>query len=100
NLYYWSRESAASSAEIDYLIQDDQQLIPVEVKSGSAGKMRSLHQFMHEKPWKTAVRFYAGPATQSHIDTKTTQGYPVCYTLLSLPFYLISQVHACIQENK
>lgn len=92
-LYYWSRESASSSAEVDYIIQDNQQLIPIEVKAGSEGKMRSLHQFMYEKSWKIAIRLYSGPASHSDINVKTTQGHAVYYELFSLPFYLISQIY-------
>lgn len=92
-LYYWSRESASSSAEVDYIIQDNQRLIPIEVKAGSEGKMRSLHQFMYEKSWKIAIRLYSGSASYRDINIKTTQGHAVCYELLSLPFYLISQIY-------
>ena len=92
-LYYWSRESQSSNAEIDYIIQDNQQLIPIEVKAGSEGALRSLHQFMHEKPWKIAIRFYSGQALRNNINVKTTQGNAVQYELLSLPFYLIGEVY-------
>lgn len=95
-LYYWNRESASSNAEIDYLIQDNQRLIPIEVKAGSAGRLRSLHQLMSEKPWKIAVRFYAGMALRSPIHLKTTSGSDVKYELISLPFYLIHQVYRLI----
>lgn len=43
DLYYWSREAKNSNAEVDYLIEKQNQIIPIEVKSGSAGKLKSLH---------------------------------------------------------
>lgn len=92
-LYYWAREERGASAEIDYLIQDNQRLIPIEVKAGSEGRLRSLHQFMDEKPWRQAIRFYAGPIDQRTIHMKTTSGNPVEYELLSLPFYLLEQTY-------
>ncbi len=95
-LYYWSRELASSSAEIDYLIQENQQLIPIEVKAGVEGKLRSLHQFMSEKPWKRAVRFYAGSIQRDHIQSKTTTGVLNDYELISLPFYLLGQIDRLI----
>src|SRR3990167_4936234 len=98
-LYYWSRESASSSAEVDYIIQDNQRLLPIEVKAGSEGKMRSLHQFMYEKSWKTAVRLYSGPASHCDINIKTTQGHAVNYELFSLPFYLVSQIYRLVSEK-
>lgn len=98
-LYYWSRESKSSSAEIDYLIQDNQRLIPIEVKAGSEGKMRSLHQFIHDKPWKTAIRLYTGPAARNKMKVKTTQGDLIEYELISLPLYLISQLYTHISDE-
>ncbi|MAZ77895.1 MAG: AAA family ATPase [Legionellaceae bacterium] len=93
-LYYWNREAQSASAEIDYLIQNNHQLVPVEVKAGSEGKLRSLHQFFYEKPqWKKAIRIYAGNANETRIKTKTTSGHPVEYGLISLPFYLIGQIY-------
>jgi hypothetical protein len=35
---------------VDYLMVDDGKIIPVEVKSGPAGKLRSLHLFLEEHP--------------------------------------------------
>ena len=46
NLYYWSRQAKSSTAEIDYLAVVDGRIIPVEVKSGSAGRLKSLHLFL------------------------------------------------------
>ena len=65
----------------------------MEVKAGSEGKLRSLHQFFHEKPWKRAIRFYAGPACRNKMNTKTTRGDSISYELTSLPFYLIHQIY-------
>jgi uncharacterized protein len=56
SLYYWHREAKSSSAEVDYIIQKANQIIPVEVKSGKTGSMKSLHMFMSEKKSRTGVR--------------------------------------------
>lgn len=55
-LYYWSREKVGSSAEIDFIIQQGQQIIPVEVKSGRQGKMQSMWQFFKHKNIQNGVR--------------------------------------------
>jgi predicted AAA+ superfamily ATPase len=55
-LYYWQRESQGSQAEIDYLVQRGQNVVPIEVKSGTRGKMQSLHLFLHEKNLQIGVR--------------------------------------------
>lgn len=51
-LYYWHREVPSSNAEVDYLIQKDGQVLPVEVKSSQKGSMQSLLLFMKEKNTK------------------------------------------------
>jgi predicted AAA+ superfamily ATPase len=48
NLYYWSREAKSSTAEVDYLIVRDSKIYPIEVKSGAAGKLRSLHLLLQK----------------------------------------------------
>jgi predicted AAA+ superfamily ATPase len=55
-LYYWHREKRGSSAEVDYLIEQDNQVVPVEVKSGSTGKMQSLNLFIDEKKSSKGIR--------------------------------------------
>ncbi|MDR2585507.1 MAG: DUF4143 domain-containing protein, partial [Prevotellaceae bacterium] len=55
-LYYWHRESGKSQAEVDYIIQKKGKIIPIEVKSGTSGKMQSLHLFLKEKQVEYGIR--------------------------------------------
>jgi predicted AAA+ superfamily ATPase len=55
-LYYWQRERHGSQAEIDYVVQRDGKIIPVEVKAGTKGAMQSLHLFMNEKNCEKGIR--------------------------------------------
>jgi hypothetical protein len=55
-LQFWVREKKQSSAEVDFLYPYNGKLIPIEVKSGSIGKPRSLHQFMDQAPHRTGTR--------------------------------------------
>lgn len=55
-LYCWHRETKKSQAEIDYLVQVKESVIPIEVKSGSTGSMQSLRVFMEEKHCEYGVR--------------------------------------------
>jgi predicted AAA+ superfamily ATPase len=55
-LYFWQREKRGSMAEVDYIIQKEENLVPLEVKSGTTGKMQSLRLLMVEKKMKTGVR--------------------------------------------
>jgi hypothetical protein len=55
-LHYWHRESRGSNAEVDYLIQKENDMLPIEVKSGAQGKMQSMRIFMNEKKILKGVR--------------------------------------------
>lgn len=55
-LYYWHREKRGSTAEVDYLIEQQGQVVPVEVKSGNSGKMQSLNLFIDEKKSSKGIR--------------------------------------------
>jgi predicted AAA+ superfamily ATPase len=48
-LFYWQREAKNSQAEVDYVVQIDSKIIPIEVKSGTKGSMQSLYLFLKEK---------------------------------------------------
>jgi predicted AAA+ superfamily ATPase len=86
-LFYWQREGGRPG-EIDFLIQAGGRIVPIELKSGASGAMKSLHQFMFDKKLRRAVRIDENPPSLTTIDLTTTQGDPVRYRLLSLPIYL------------
>ncbi len=79
DLYYWSRDTRGSSAEIDYVIPIGSHIIPVEVKSGSTGRMKSIRIFMQENQTKYGVRI-------SELPLKNHEN------ILSIPFYLTSEI--------
>ncbi|MBI3277189.1 MAG: ATP-binding protein [Chlamydiae bacterium] len=56
HLYYWHRESRASNAEVDYVIQNQDQIIPLEVKAGTKGQMQSLFLFLEERNLPLGIR--------------------------------------------
>ena len=49
-LYYWSRDARNSQAETDYLIEKNAEIIPIEVKSGKSGRLKSLHLLLNAFP--------------------------------------------------
>jgi predicted AAA+ superfamily ATPase len=94
-LYYWLREGI-NSAEIDYIIQHGSRLIPIEVKAGSTGSLKSLHLFMGLKKLPTALRVNSDFPSQTEVQVKDQDGSDIKYTLLSIPFYLLGQIHRLI----
>jgi hypothetical protein len=81
---FWVREKKQSSAEVDLVIPFQGLAIPVEIKSGATGSLRSLHQFVDACDHGFAVRIYGGELRTE--DTLTPAGKP--YRLLNLPYYL------------
>jgi uncharacterized protein len=79
NLFFWNREENRSSAEVDFVLSINGEIIPVEVKSGVTGRLKSLKIFMKEKKSRIGVRISASPL---EIESE----------VLSIPFYLISQL--------
>ncbi len=84
SLIFWVRQKKQSVAEIDYLMNHDGRIIPIEVKSGSSGRMKSLKIFISLAKTDIAVRFYSGKfeiTEEVAIDGKK-------FKLLNMPLYL------------
>jgi len=82
---FWVREKKQSNAEIDFLVQHLHRFVPVEVKSGPEGTLRSLHQFMDNSDNSFAVRLYSGKMSVNEIVTNSGKKYklldlPYCFT--------------------
>ena len=93
SLNFWVREKNTSSAEVDFVWPFEGKLIPIEVKSGTEGKLKSLHLYMDLVSHQMALRFYAGELT---ITEAVTPGGKK-YHLLNLPYYLVSQTDRYLQ---
>jgi len=48
-LYYWDRSAKGSEAEVDFLLESQNRIIPIEVKNSAKGRLRSLHMYMKER---------------------------------------------------
>lgn len=82
--HFWVREKKQSSSEVDLVYAIEEKVIPIEIKSGSTGSLKSLHQFIESTNHPYAVRIYAGEFEIQ--ETKTPNGVP--YLLMNLPYYL------------
>ena len=91
-LYYWQRAAKGSNAEVDYLIQHQNKVIPLEVKAGSTGSLKSLHLFMSLKKLDVAARVNSDLPSTVVVDIKDYEGKPIKYNLLSVPYYLLGQL--------
>lgn len=85
-LYYWEREKKGSMAEVDYLAQMGSHIIPLEVKAGTTGSLKSLAQFLEEKQQPFGVRFSLHPLSFHN-------------RVLSVPLYMIRQLPRLMQQT-
>jgi predicted AAA+ superfamily ATPase len=56
DLHYWQRESKNAQSEVDYVVQNKGQILPIEVKSGTKGAMQSIYLFLQEKNLNKGIR--------------------------------------------
>ena len=94
-LCYWLREKKSANAEVDYVISQANKVLPVEVKSGKSGSLKSLQQFVLKNNNNTAIRFDLNLPTildVSHITATSNGNKTVNYKLLSLPLYMVEEL--------
>lgn len=97
SLVYWLRQGRTKNAEVDYVVTCGSQVIPVEVKAGSSGSLKSLHQFLArgvkgQVARLLAVRLDANPPSHAALAHKLSDGKEVPYRLLSLPLYMVGEI--------
>jgi predicted AAA+ superfamily ATPase len=91
-LHFWVRQKKQSDAEVDFVYPYKGKLVPIEVKSGSSGKLRSLHAFMDASPLTFAIRLYGGELSVEELTTQQGKSFH----LLSLPYFLAAQIESYI----
>lgn len=84
-LFYWQRDKKGSEAEVDYLLAIAHYIIPIEVKAGPYGRLKSLHQFMDEKKTPIGIHISQNPLSLEN-------------GILSVPFYLINKLARLVKD--
>jgi len=85
---FWTRENANANARVDIVIPYKSDLLPIEVKSGAKGRLRSLNEYMDRCHHNIGIRALAN--TYSEEEGKTTKGKT--YQLLNVPYYLMGRI--------
>jgi len=92
---FWVRDAKNSRAELDFVVQTESQIVPVEVKSGHNSKIKSMHLFMEVSKHDFAIRFWNNPMQKDIIELKNGKKY----MLLSLPFYYAEVLDIILNIN-
>ncbi|WP_454936729.1 ATP-binding protein [Capnocytophaga leadbetteri] len=94
-LFYWVRKAKNAQAEVDYLATYQSEVLPIEVKAGIQGGMKSLWQFMREKKLKNAIR-----ASLENFDvfTYTDTEEEAIRTVWVCPLFALSLINKVIVD--
>ena len=85
---FWVREKSQSSSEVDLVFTYKDKIIPIEIKSGATGSLKSLHQFVEKTNHPYAVRIYAGDFKIEKAKTPNGNNY----LLMNMPYYLGTKI--------
>ena len=81
DIQYWAREKKNSHAEVDFVTQCETKILPIEVKAGAIGRLKSLQVMMQEKDLQLGIRVSQLPLA-----------FEKNKNIMSLPFYLLSEL--------
>ena len=84
-LFFWSRDKRGSSAEVDFLISHKDKVIPIEVKAGSTGRLKSLRMLLDKTNGAVGVRLSQLPLS-------------FFQNILSVPIYAIEALSNLLAE--
>lgn len=93
---FWVRNKAASTAEVDFIINYNSTMVPIEVKTGHNAHLRSLHAFIDASPdCRLAVRIWTEPYSVDSVTSPKGHGF----SLINVPFYLIGLLPDILKMN-
>jgi predicted AAA+ superfamily ATPase len=84
-LFFWQRDERSNAAEIDFVTTVDSTIIPIEVKAGVTGRLKSLQLFMQEKKSPLGIRISQLPLSMEK-------------NILNLPIYMVSEMSRLVRE--
>ena len=90
DLYYWENTAENTRSEVDYIITRDMKVLPIECKSGTSGKMKSLFLFMHNRHLTDGLR--CSLENFSLIENVDNKDNNVLRRIQILPLFAISNL--------
>ncbi|MDR2010099.1 MAG: AAA family ATPase [Bacteroidales bacterium] len=92
---FWVRDKKGADSEIDFIIQYENMLIPLEVKSGHNSKLKSLHIFMENTNHSTAIRIWNNPFSIDKVKTQSGKEF----NLYNVPFYYAGNINKILKTH-
>lgn len=93
--YFWINPQVGTTSEVDFVIQFRNYVIPIEVKSGTNSKLKSLHVYMNKAPHHTAIRVWSGAFGIDKVITPEGKEF----NLINVPFYYVSQLESILSKR-
>jgi len=91
---FWIRDAHGTDAEIDFVLQIEDKIIPVEVKTGHNSKLKSLHIFMENSSQNIAVRVWSNSFSIDKVKTSSGKQFD----LYNIPFYYTKMIPQIISK--
>lgn len=79
NLFFWAREKRGSQAEVDYVTNIGGQIVPIEVKAGATGRLKSLQLLCRERGLPLGIKV-------------STAALDLTGSIMSVPIYMVSEI--------
>jgi len=100
-LHYWLREGKRANAEVDFAIAHGPRVVPIEVKAGTSGSLKSLLQYACLKRPEWSIRYDLNPLSVQAVShgVRTSDGVRNATTqLLSIPLYAVEETGRLLDE--
>lgn len=88
-LFYWENLERNATSEVEYVIAKNARCLPIEVKAGISGKMKSLRYFMNRKNLTTGIRCSLENFGLLEVSDIAENGHQVCRKIGILPLYAV-----------
>lgn len=92
--YFWTRESSNANAEIDIVFPYKNLLLPVEVKAGAVGRLRSLHEYMDRTSHDIGIRLLSNQLSFQMVTTYANKSFK----LINIPIYLAGKINHVLEK--
>jgi len=98
-LYYWQPPKAEGQAEIDFLYENGNRIVPVEVKSGSRGTIKSLRSYVIKKKSGQAIKISSAKPSVQELTARMNKEEKA-FRLINIPFYLVNHLDRLVDEER